>query len=203
MDEPSIEIAFAAVNGDAAMVNPVFLVDGPGLARMILEAREKGIAAPFVVLRDGIRKSVAEYLDAGADEVLGLHMPDDEMLARIRAVMRRASSVPQLRIEAGDLVIPLDGRQPEIAGKPVDLTPREHEILLAIARNAGRVVAKDAIYDALYAMGDSTPYEQVLDVHIFNIRKKMSQAAGRRFPVIRTLRGRGYMIDGQKSLARA
>lgn len=199
----SLSAVFAAVNCGAMRLNPVMLADGPGIIASIREARDAGITSPFIVMRDGIRKSVSEYLDAGADEVLSFNMLDDEIGARLRAVMRRSSAVPQFRVETGDLVIPLDGSPPEISGMPVELTAREHEILLAIARSAGRVVPKEAIYDALYSVGDSTPFEQVLDVHIFNIRKKMSRVAGRKFPVIRTLRGRGYIIDGQKAGARA
>lgn len=130
-------------------------------------------------------------LEAGADDYLPKPFRPRELLARIRAVLRRtqqqASEAPAL-VEAGTLKLNPQTREAWIADKAVALTGFEFEILDVLARSPGRVVSRDELSAVLYQR-QSTPYERSLDVHIHHLRQKLGEAAA-----IRTVRGVGYLF---------
>ena len=132
-------------------------------------------------------------LDAGADDYLPKPFGPDELISRIRAVLRRTgmtTAKPAL-IEAGGVRIDAQTRRAWWQGEPLDLTAVEFDILEFLVRAAGRVVARDELTAMLYQR-ESTPYERTLDVHVSHLRAKLDDS---RHTLIRTVRGAGYVFS--------
>ena len=133
-------------------------------------------------------------LNAGADDYLPKPFDPDELLARVRAVLRRSLSAPSVEaepIDAGGVHLHPGTREVTSAGSPVELTAMEFNLLEMLLRSAGRVVSREEITAALFAR-EASPYDRFLDVHISHLRKKL--ANGRK--LIRTVRGVGYVFTG-------
>jgi two-component system response regulator CpxR len=129
-------------------------------------------------------------LEQGADDYLPKPFAPGELLARIRAVLRRARPGAAVSFfEANGVRLCPSTRSAWCDYQPVDLTGAEFDILELLLRNAGRIVTRDEIATALYQR-EASPYERSLDVHISNLRKKL----GSRRAAIRTLRGNGYLF---------
>jgi two-component system response regulator CpxR len=136
-------------------------------------------------------------LDAGADDYLPKPFGPEELLARIRAVLRRTGRAPRAveALEAGAVRLIPSAREVRVDGAPVDLTTVEYDILEFLARAAGRTVSRDELTAALYRRRAS-PFDRALDVHISNLRKKL----GPHGALIRTVRGVGYLFrDGPEA----
>jgi DNA-binding response OmpR family regulator len=133
-------------------------------------------------------------LEIGADDYVPKPFSPRELLARIRAVLRRArpdaEEEPQ-RILVGDLVIDTTTREVFRDGNRADLTGIEFDILVALARRPGRVIARDTLL-AKAGRGDVTVGERTVDVHISRLRKKLGDDPPTR---IRTVRGVGYVLS--------
>jgi DNA-binding response OmpR family regulator len=132
-------------------------------------------------------------LELGADDYLSKPFSPRELLARIRAVLRRAMPDPaRERLVVGDLVLDLGAREVRLAGRAIELTGIEFDLLLALARRAGRVVPRDALL-SLAGRDDVTVGERTVDVHISHLRTKLGDEP--RAPrLIKTVRGVGYML---------
>lgn len=136
-------------------------------------------------------------LNAGADDYLPKPFAPDELLARIRAVLRRAARADiseEQVIDQGGIRLEPRLRRVWIEGQPANLTAIEFDILECLMSSAGRVVSRDAIAAALYQR-PSSPYERAIDVHISHLRKKLQ---GRGLSLIHTLRGSGYIFTPQE-----
>jgi two-component system OmpR family response regulator len=132
-------------------------------------------------------------LELGADDYLAKPFSPRELLARIRAVLRRsAPSTQQERVRVGDLEIDAAMREVNVAGKPVPLTALELDLLLALARRAGRVVPRDSLL-SLAGRSDTLVSERAVDVHISHLRSKLGDDS-RAQKRIRTVRGVGYIL---------
>lgn len=133
-------------------------------------------------------------LDTGADDYLPKPFDPDELLARIRAVLRRTESAgrPEATVVTiGNVRVNPASREVWSAGTPVELTAMEFDLLEMLIRSAGRVVSRDEITAALFER-EATPYDRFLDVHISHLRKKLEGGRG----LIRTIRGVGYVFTG-------
>lgn len=133
-------------------------------------------------------------LDAGADDYLPKPFGPEELLARIRAVLRRAGHTVRAKspiVEAAGLKLNSQTREVWLDDSAVELTSIEFDILDLLVRSAGRTVSRDELSTALYQR-ESTPYERSLDVHVSHLRKKLE----RRGPsLLRTVRGIGYLFS--------
>jgi DNA-binding response OmpR family regulator len=132
-------------------------------------------------------------LELGADDYLPKPFGPRELLARMRAVLRRASPLTvSERLRVGDLEIDVSARRVTVAGSEVTLTALELDLLLALARRAGRVVPRDALFPAA-GRGDTAVSERTVDVHISHLRAKLGDDS-RAQKRIRTVRGIGYVL---------
>jgi len=132
-------------------------------------------------------------LELGADDYVSKPFSPRELLARMRAVLRRAMpEASSERLLVGDLSIDVEGRRIAVAGRALELTGLEFDLLVALARRAGRVVPRDAILE-LAGRSDVVVGERTVDVHISHLRAKLGDDS--RTPQrIKTVRGVGYML---------
>ncbi len=137
-------------------------------------------------------------LELGADDYVSKPFSPRELLARLRAVLRRARpDVAGERLSVGDIGVDVPGRIVTVAGKPVELTGIEFDVLVALVRRAGRVVAREALLDEA-GRGDVVVGERTVDVHVSHLRQKLGDDP--RSPrLIKTVRGVGYVLarDGE------
>ena len=127
-------------------------------------------------------------LDNGADDYLVKPFDLGELLARVRALIRRAAGRAQSQIELGEVRLDTRAKSVTRAGQPVVLTAREYAILEYLALHRGEVVTRTALYEHLFDETDDT-LSNLVDVHIFSIRKKLGAQ------LIATRRGQGYCIE--------
>lgn len=152
-------------------------------------ARADGIRTPVLVLtaRDAIEDWV-RGLNLGADDYLVKPFALTELVARVRAMIRRAYGNPAATVQIADLTIDTAARQVWRAGTPIELTAREFAILELLTRSRGAVVARSTIHDHIYDE-QADVLSNVIDVHVAALRRKLGP------DVIRTRRGEGYIID--------
>jgi two-component system OmpR family response regulator len=146
---------------------------------------------PTPVLLLTARDTVADRirgLDLGADDYLVKPFALGELLARLRALIRRASGQASPRIDVGDVVVDTAARKVTRAGQPVYLTAREYALVELLALRRGQLVSRSDIYEHLFDENDDS-LSNLVEVHVKNIRKKL----GKDFVVTR--RGQGYLID--------
>ena len=131
-------------------------------------------------------------LDAGADDYLPKPFDPHELAARIRAVLRRtATPVGQTVVDAGGVQIDSSTRQVTQAGRKIDLTSIEFDILEVLMRNSGRVVTRNDLMNSLYQR-EATAYDRSIDVHVSHLRKKLDGP-----DLILTIRGSGYQFSAK------
>lgn len=132
-------------------------------------------------------------LELGADDYIAKPFSPRELLARLRAVLRRAKPEPATtQLTAGEIAIDVEARNVTAFGKLVELTGIEFDILLALARRAGRVVSRDALLEEA-GRGDVTVSDRTVDVHISHLRQKLGDDP-RSPKLIKTVRGVGYVL---------
>ena len=176
---------------DAAVID-VMLPGMDGLA-VIDEMRRRRIRLPVIIL--SARRSVAERVEglrSGGDDYLTKPFAFSELLARVHALIRRATNTPESSgISVGDLHIDLLARTVTRAGKPITLQPREHALLEYLARNAGRIVSKTMIIEHVWDY-NFDPHTNIVESRICRLREKVDSGFGS--PMIHTVRGMGYVL---------
>ncbi|EPD0965617.1 response regulator [Vibrio vulnificus] len=161
-------------------------IDGLDVLRNI---RSAGFNLPVVILtaRDDIKDRV-QGLDRGADDYLGKPFALEELLARLRVVIRRQSGSATEVIDVGELSLSLSEQSIRYQEAVLKLTRNEFKILAALMTNAGRVMSKDQLQQSLHGWDDSAS-DNAIEVHIHNLRKKAPNVP------IKNIRGVGYIIE--------
>jgi two-component system, OmpR family, response regulator len=177
----------------AVAVVDVMLPGMDGLA-LIEELRRRRIRTPVIIL--SARRTVDDRvkgLQAGGDDYLTKPFAFAELLARVQALIRRASGASDpTRLVAGDLVLDLVSRRVERAGRLLELRPRELALLEYLMRNAGRVVSKSMILSHVWDYSFD-PRTNVVDVLVHRLREKVDKDFEPK--LIRTVRGMGYVLE--------
>ena len=156
--------------------------------------RRKGLLTPVLVLtaRDGVEDRVAG-LDAGADDYVVKPFAFAELLARVRALVRRGRGDQRLRLSVADLVLDVPSRAVTRGGDAVELTPREYELLEYLVRQKGTLVSREMLARDVWKETERcTPLDNVIDVHMARLRKRVD--AGRAVKLIQTVRGVGFTV---------
>jgi two-component system response regulator CpxR len=175
----------------------IVLLDGmlPQLdgIEVLRQLRRRSPVPVIMLTARGAPADRIEGLDTGADDYLTKPFGPEELVARIRAVMRRSTTSAQSKpdsLEIGALRIDPAARLASLRGKSVAITGAQFDILEYLMRHAGRAVSRDELTSVLHQR-ESTPFERWLDVHISQLRKKVEADGEER---IHTVRGVGYMF---------
>lgn len=170
---------------------------GRGGLEVLAGLRGHGLKIPVLVLtaRDTVDDRV-KGLDAGADDYLVKPFAFAELVARVRAMLRRGRPEEILRLRLADLQLDPITRSAARGGLPIELTTREFELLDYLLRHQGHIVSREMLARDVWKQPDrGTPLDNVIDVHITRLRKKVDQGAGAR--LIHTIRGVGFLMkDG-------
>jgi DNA-binding response OmpR family regulator len=178
--------AFEAVLLDVMMPG----MDGLEVLRKI---RTQGRVPVIMLTAKGDETDRVVGLELGADDYLGKPFSPRELLARLRAVLRRAQPAAlEERLAAGDVVVDVGSRSVQVNGRAVELTGLELDLLVALLRRAGRVVPRAALLEEA-GRTDVTVSERTVDVHISNLRRKIGDRE-RKPALIRAVRGVGYVL---------
>ncbi|MCX5656645.1 MAG: response regulator transcription factor [Candidatus Omnitrophica bacterium] len=164
-------------------------IDGIGLCKKL---REDKITAPIIILtvKDAVRDKVIG-LDAGADDYLTKPFVFEELLARIRANLRKKDAGVTTKLQVGDLTLDLLIHKVMRGDKEIILTTKEYTLLEYLMRNAGTVVTRTMISEHVWDVNFDT-FTNVIDVYINYLRNKVDH--GYKKKLIHTLRGRGYIL---------
>lgn len=151
--------------------------------------RGGGMALPVLVLtaRDGVEQRIAG-LDSGADDYLIKPIAIEELAARLRAMLRRATGRSQTEWVHGSLRYDPATRQVHWQDRPVELTPRETALLEALLKHPQRVLSRTQLQEQLYDWSGGEPESNTLEVHVHHLRRKVHPG------IVRTVRGVGYAL---------
>ena len=174
------------VNYDAIVLDVMLpKLDGWGVLQRLRRTRKTPVL--MLTARDTSRDRV-RGLDSGADDYLVKPFDLAELLARLRALIRRTSGQATARLEIREVVLDTAARTVAYAGMPVDLTAREYALLEYLMLHHGQVVTRTALYEHLFDEDENT-LSNLLDVHVSNLRKKLTP------DFITTRRGHGYCVE--------
>lgn len=192
---PTGEEGFFLVNAEEfdLVILDLMLPGRDGL-QVLSTLRKRGLQTPVLILtaRDAIEDRV-QGLDKGADDYLVKPFAFPELLARIRALLRRGRPEQALRLKCADLEVDLVTRKVTRSGKGLELTPREFELLEYLVRHTGQVVSREMLArDVWKETARATPLDNVIDVHIARLRRKVDEPFDRK--LIQTVRGVGFVL---------
>lgn len=159
------------------------------------EIRDHGVNTPVLMLtaRDSVEDKV-RGLDAGADDYLAKPFAFEELLARVRALLRRQSETKTPILSIADLELDPMTRQVTRSGKPIRLTTKEYALLEYLLRNPKKVLSRTLIGEHVWDM-NFDPESNVIDVYVSHLRTKVDK--GFEPPLIHTLRGQGYILSDE------
>ena len=169
-------------------------VDGLQICRY-LRGHERFASVPIIMLTartEEVDKIIG--LELGADDYVVKPFSPRELVARVRAVLRRHSRHDEQprRIVVADVIIDVDRHEVQVKGQTVDLTPSEFKILHLLAMRQGRIQTRDQILDFLWG-DEKSVVDRTVDVHIRHLREKLGKASH----IIKNVRGAGYRIDNE------
>jgi two-component system OmpR family response regulator len=186
-----------AISGDYALVVLDVMMPRVSGLEVLRCIRARSPVPVLMLTAKGEANDKVSGLELGADDYVPKPCTPRELSARIRAILRRTGAVssdspPMDKVAVGPLVIWPDRRQAELAGKTLNLTSTEFNLLQVLACSAGRPVSKEVL--SARALGrPRTRYDRSIDVHLSSVRRKLA-AAGTQVPMIETVHGLGYQL---------
>jgi DNA-binding response OmpR family regulator len=186
-------LARAASSSHDLIVLDVLLPEMDGV-HVCRELRQLHVRTPILMLtaRDSVVDRV-NGLDAGADDYLTKPFATEELLARIRALARRTGEPVDGPLRVADLVLDPARHEVQRGDQTIDLTPREFDLLEYLMRHAGQVVTRDQILEQVWREPIGANSKSV-DLYVHYLRNKVDRDTA--WPLVRTVRGIGYMVDG-------
>lgn len=188
--------AIAVYEYDAILLD--VMLPGANGFELCRQWRSQGLATPilFVTARDEVASRV-RGLEIGGDDYLIKPFSFDELLARVRALVRRSQGRPAVsEMRFGDILIDAHRRRVVRNGHSVPLTAREYQLLEHLARNAGTLVTRTSLWEHVWESG-SEPDSNVIDVYIRYLRNKLGR------DLIETVRGAGYVLQDEPATGQA
>lgn len=184
----------AEVNDYDLIILDLMLPKKNGL-QVCKEIRERGVITPVLMLtaRDSVEDKV-RGLDAGADDYLAKPFAFEELLARVRALLRRQSETKTPTLKVADLELDPMSRQVTRSGKRIRLTTKEYALLEYLMRNPRKVLSRTLIGEHVWDM-NFDPESNVIDVYVSHLRAKVDK--GFDVALIHTLRGQGYILTDE------
>ena len=170
------------------------LLPGRNGFEILATMRERGLATPVLLLtaKDAVEDRV-QGLDTGADDYLVKPFAFPELLARIRALLRRGQTETPAKLKLSDLELDIAARSVIRAGQPLELTAREFDLLEYLLIHQGRVVSREMLArDIWKETGRHTPIDNVIDVHVARLRRKVDERFDRK--LVHTVRGVGFVL---------
>lgn len=161
--------------------------DGLGIVRLMRQ--ETDAAVLMLTAADGVADRLAGF-EAGADDYVPKPFSMEELLARVRALLRRTGRLTSSTWQVGDLLLDETSRTAQRDGRPVELTRTELDLLLVLARNPGRVLSKTQLLTAVWGFDAYDP--NLVEVHISALRRKLEEHGPR---LVHTVRGAGYRLQ--------
>jgi DNA-binding response OmpR family regulator len=181
---------FAAADYDVMLLD-LGLPDGDGVEWLqSLRADNCNTPVLIVTARDGLDDRV-KGLDTGADDYLVKPFEIEELLARIRVLLRRKSGRAQPRLAVGNLSFAADSHEFYLDDEPISLSPKEHQILSVLIQAGEKPVSRERLMQQLYGLGDGVD-SNTLEVHVYGLRKLLGKNR------IETVRGFGYKLAAQR-----
>jgi DNA-binding response OmpR family regulator len=170
-------------------------LDGLDVAREIL--RERDLPIIILTARDDEMDRILG-LELGADDYVTKPFSPRELVARVRSVLRRTSRPPSEtdRIVAADVTLDVPTMRVDVAGRAVDLTPTEFQLLAALARRPGRIFTRSQLLDVIHGTAFES-YERAIDAHVKNLRRKL-EPESRSPRYILTVYGVGYRFADER-----
>jgi len=194
----TVALAYAAEEAEpmtrsADLIVLDWMLPGKDGVTFCAELRQRDIQTPLLMLtaRDAHADRIAG-LNTGADDYLTKPFVFDELLARVRALLRRARLAPVPLLANGDLQLEPAARSVSRAGNPIDVTPKEYAVLELLMRHAGEVVSRAQLAEHIWH-ADLIAIDNLIDVHMKNLRRKIDPPG---LPaLIQTVRGQGFRLS--------
>jgi two-component system, OmpR family, copper resistance phosphate regulon response regulator CusR len=193
------EEGFFLANHDAFdLVVLDLMLPGRGGLEVLTTLRKRGHQTPVLILtaKDTVDDRV-QGLDSGADDYLVKPFAFPELLARIRALLRRGRPDQALRLQLKDLTMDVMTRRVTRAGQPLELTVKEFELLEYLLRHVGHVVSREMLArDVWHVTARATPLDNVIDVTVARLRRKIDDPFERK--LLHTVRGVGFLLRSER-----
>ena len=174
-----------------AMVLDLLLPDGDGI-QTLKRLRAEGFTKPVLILtaRDSIEDRI-RGLDSGADDYLVKPFAFGELVARLKALLRRVVASSETVLQVNDLVIDVLSRRVKRVGRDIDLSPRQYELLEYLARHRDQIVTRQMLAENVWRAATAT-WTNVIEVQINQLRKKIERPDSQQ--LLHTVRGEGYLL---------
>ncbi|HEY6843893.1 MAG TPA: response regulator transcription factor [Thermoanaerobaculia bacterium] len=192
-------LEMAAVNTYDGIILDLLIPQPDGM-EVCRALRADGVGIPVLMLtaRDTVEDKVAG-LDAGADDYLAKPFQFRELLARVRAMLRRGGAKISSVFSVGDLAIDSGSHRVTVNGQSLLLTTKEYAVLEYLARNAGRIVSREEIAEHVWGQ-EYDPFSNLIEAYINRLRRHIEKLSTTRY--IQTVRGSGYMLEPEAVVSR-